>query len=548
MSGAARVDSDDKLPTVIDAICLGVITILSALPYVPRLGFYSDDWAILAGFVAEPHPSLLALIAENFASRPVQGIYLKFLFDAFGLDPLGYHIVNTAVLGACASLLYLLLARLRVGRTEAFAATLLFVMLPQLSTVRVWYSAFQIPLSMAMMLVSMQCQLSFSLSRKVGWLVAAVVSAVLSIGAYEIFTPLIVGFAAALLFGERRNFTKTNGALAAAVILGVVGLAVAYKLFFSSGRVGSVTDPERYVRGLHQFFRLDYDWRVDSSMNVIATPSAYFWEPMRGWWIGAQSLVGGRSSFLVMGVAVLIATLAFWRLSGRPDSNTPSTPRRLLLLGIAAFLLGNATFLIVPSVVFTSTGIGNRVQVAAAIGVAMIFAALFADAANAFPQRLRTIAHCAIVVIVTGAAFVRLSAIEAYWAEAPALQERVLDAAKVDLKSIPGNSTVILDGVCPYHGPAMVFEAWDVGGALSIALQRPIEGDARSDRTSPTRLGIATSIYNQPALYPYGPRLFVYNPSQHLLLALADPAAAARYFGTHPLRRCPGFVARGVEV
>jgi hypothetical protein len=95
----------------------------------------------------------------------------------------------------------------------------------------------------------------------------------------------------------------------------------------------------------------------------------------------------------------------------------------------------------------------------------------------------------------------------------------------------------------------VVFEAgWDVGGALTLALGRPIDGNAVSARMRPTVSGLETSIYKEPTVYPYGARLFVYNPAKHLLLRLGDAATAARYFASRRANPCPGFVARGVEV
>ena len=48
---------------------------------------------------------------------------------------------------------------------------------------------------------------------------------------------------------------------------------------------------------------------------------------------------------------------------------------RLFLLGSATFILGHAVFLVVPWITFSSTGMDNRMHVAAAIGAAMMFAA-----------------------------------------------------------------------------------------------------------------------------------------------------------------------------
>lgn len=536
----------------IDASCAAAITLISAVPYLWHLGFYSDDWELLAGFSGKAAQSFAALVTDNFPARPIQGVYLALLFRAFGLNPLGYHIVNAVVLAASAALLCLFLVRLCLGRAQSFAATLLFVMLPQLSTVRVWYAAFQVPLSMALMLISMHCQLSFARSGKIGWFGGAIVAALLSVGAYEIFGPLIAAFAILLLFLEwRRSNRKLRGrpVAAAAVVITLIMLAFAYKLVFSVGRARSVGNPERYLLGLHQVFRVDYDWRVDSGLNIFATPRTHFWAPVQGWWSGARALLAGKTGLEVAVIALLIAGLAVWRLRIPEVAERRSPPRRLLFLGVAVFLLGNATFLVVPAVVFTSTGMDNRVQVAAAIGVGIILVALISLGTNALPPQHREVAFCAAIAIISASAFARLSAIEQYWAQAPVLQRRVLTAARADLQSVPPNSTVILDNVCPYLGPAVVFEtSWDVGGALTLALHRPLAGDTVSSRMSLTAKGLQTSMYKEPRSYPYGPGLYVYSPSTHQVLQLRDAETAARYFAHRAPPSCLGLVARGAEV
>ena len=554
MGQAGDLHSRSELPRTVaqrsitvDALCLAAITALSALPYVTHLGFYTDDWGLLAGFSTDSSRGLAAAISD-FGERPAQGIYLAGLFRLFGLQPLGYHLVNSTVLTACVALFFLLLVRLGFERRQSFAAALLFVMLPQLSTVRVWYAAFQIPLSLLLMLISMHCQLSFARRGGIAWLAAAILTALLSIGAYEIFAPLLLGFAFALAFVAWRSAPPTvrhQTLVPALAVIGTVVAAAIYKLAISD-RVGAVADPTRYIMGLHQFFRLDYDWRVESSLNIIATPQAHFWAPVRGWWTGAQQFTSGNAGAGVTAIAIVISALAWWRLSkAKPPADTP-TPKRLLLAGAATFLLGNATFLIVPAVVFTSTGIGNRVHVAAALGVAMLFSAILSMLT---PRRGRGSAFNIVVVAITAAAFSRLASIEKYWAEAPAIQKQILDAARVDLRDVPASSTVILDGVCPYHGPAVVFESpFDVGGALTLALGRPIAGNAVSSRMIRTRSGLMTSIYDEPSYHPYGSRLYIYNPSVHQLHRLTDAGAAAQYFAGSKPRPCPGYVARGVEV
>ena len=146
----------------------------------------------------------------------------------------------------------------------------------------------------------------------------------------------------------------------------------------------------------------------------------------------------------------------------------------------------------------------------------------------------------------------RIEQIETYWTEAPAIQAKVLAAARTDLRDVPPNSFVMLDNVCPYHGPAVIFEApWDVSGALSLVSGKEIRGDAVSPRMTLRRNGLATSIYGEPAFYPYGRRLYVYDPARHLVVQLGDFATARRYFGEASATRTPcprGYVGHGVLI
>jgi hypothetical protein len=321
----------------IDAACAAAVAFISAIPNLAAIGFYSDDWALLAGFESGSH-SLLAWDRVTFPGRPVQGLYLTLLYRVFGLDPLGYHLVNSAMLAVSAALLCTLLVRLGAGRAQSFATAVLFVLLPQLSTVRVWYAAFQVPLSIALTLASMHCMLSFSRSGKAGWAAGAVVAALLGLGAYEIFAPLLAGFAVGVMLIRWRRSDERGAwrrGAQAALVIGLLLLAFVAKLLFSGGRAAQLPDAAKYARGVHQLFRVDYDWRVDAGMNVFASPQMFFWDSVEGWWDGARTLLSG--SFEVAAIAVVSSAWlrGVWpagkrRQPGRPCGFCSSAPRRSL--------------------------------------------------------------------------------------------------------------------------------------------------------------------------------------------------------------------------
>ena len=187
-----------------------------------------------------------------------------------------------------------------------------------------------------------------------------------------------------------------------------------------------------------------------------------------------------------------------------------------------------------------------------AIGAAFIIVAVAEFAMRALPRSVRAPLFGSLIALLAAGAVGRLEFLGRFWAEAPELQNQVLQGAKRDLAQLPAGSTVILDGVCPYHGPAIVFEnKGDVSPALSMTLGRKVRGDTISPRMFATRSGLDSEIYDEWAHYPYGPTLFVYNPLQRLVVPLTDAAAARRYFSRTDRRsmRCPvGYVGQGVLV
>ena len=110
-----------------------------------RLFHFSNDQSVVGlarSFILE-QPDILA--------RPVQVIYAAALYRAFGHNPLGYHLVNTAVflVGLCFSLPRVL-RRYHRKPTHYAGRGLEYSQLPHYSTDRFWSASFQANLSMAL--------------------------------------------------------------------------------------------------------------------------------------------------------------------------------------------------------------------------------------------------------------------------------------------------------------------------------------------------------------------------------------------------------------
>jgi hypothetical protein len=538
---------------VMDAACLVLITVVSAAPYITSLGFYSDDWALLETF--DRGRTSFGAVVQDFAVRPLQGIYAATLFRLFGFHPLGYHLVNTAMIALAVALFHLLLLRLRFSRSEALSAALLFIVLPQLSTIRVWFSTVQVALSMALALSSMHAQLSYVRSGHLAWGAVAVIAALLSLAAYEVFAPLVVAFPIVLFLARRQLFLwdevgrDSRRLRAIIVVILVVGAAAILLKMIASDRARSILYPGIYAQGIRTLFDPGYDFRLDSGPNIFAAVQVHFGLTLAGWRDAGVEALGGDWNGWAVVSALACAVMTAWRI-GSSDQQFRST--WLLAAGLVVFTIGHAALFGAAGLTFSGIGMANRVLAAPAVGVALILAAGLAALSNAFPQRIRWPLFCIAMAAIVATGAYRIWMIERYWIEAPRLQARFLDGAKRDLRSVPPESTVIVAGLCPYHGPAVVFETWwDTGPALSLTLGRKLEADLLSRRSQVARSGLRTWIYGDSRLYPFGPNLFLYNPVVRSHVPLSDfevaRSAVARWGGTW--RNCPpGKEGQGVFI
>jgi hypothetical protein len=118
---------------------------------------------------------------------------------------------------------------------------------------------------------------------------------------------------------------------------------------------------------------------------------------------------------------------------------------------------------------------------------------------------------------------------------------------------LPPETTLILDGICPYVGPAIVFDAsWDLAGALRIMYgDDTIRADVVTPNLRVEETGLKVSTYGVVTEYPYR-RLLVYHAGLRRHFAFDDADAARRYFQIHnPTQNshCPsGREGHGVRI
>jgi hypothetical protein len=124
------------------------------------------------------------------------------------------------------------------------------------------------------------------------------------------------------------------------------------------------------------------------------------------------------------------------------------------------------------------------------------------------------------------------STIGSFWAAAAERQQLVLNSIKHDIPTLPANSALIVDGICPYIGPGIVFEGHqDMGGALQMLYHDPsLRGDVVSPRLYVHQDSIEASNYGRYRYYPYG-NVRLYDFRDRESRNLPDVGAAVEHFG-----------------
>lgn len=145
VSGAVERNNSSRFNTI-DCLFLSVIGAISVSYYILGLGFYSDDWALLASMRLPNDQSFINIFAElvrahDHEIRPIQFLELAGLYKIFGLAPLGYHLVNAAIIIAASLTLDITLRALGMSRIFALSICVVYLLLPNYSTDRFWIAA-----------------------------------------------------------------------------------------------------------------------------------------------------------------------------------------------------------------------------------------------------------------------------------------------------------------------------------------------------------------------------------------------------------------------
>jgi hypothetical protein len=537
-----------------DCLFLCAVQLFFVVLYVSHLGFYSDDWTLLAIYTASPDQSPYGLFKSVYTSipgahccRPGLAAYLSVLYWLYGLNPLGYHITNAFVWTLAIVLFYLVIRELGASRSLALIVPLVYSVLPHYSTDRFWYATFQANLSVALYFLSLFANLKTVQANggpgRFLWILVAIVSMIGSGLAYEMVFPLFVLNLAIIWYKGRRAAPEVRTAakfqLASQLMAGV---AIFMFKYFRMDRPADGGLLERLVH--YRYYRnIKAGLHIHFGSYGIALPLKIF------------RILRDYPHFLILVFGVLLGITVFVYLYRHTTSLVFASSNRtaaliLMALGLLVFVLGYCAYLPLGDPSFVTTGAGNRTAIAAAIGVAIFFvgAITFVSSILRF-RRLNRLLFCLMLSLVCAAGFIINNTLASFWVSAYARQREVVADITTKFPSLPQNAHLILDGVCPYIGPGVVFEnLWDLAGSLQVHYRSPVHADVFRPRLTAGEEGLSSYSYGVTEHRPYGENLFVYDFGEKQVYKLIDAPTAKRYFAA---RRnvCPaGSEGAGVEV
>jgi hypothetical protein len=547
-----------------DCLFLGTVVLLSLVLYLKNLGFYSDDWHFIGLLSNASDQSLFGLVESVFPDtrlRPVQTLYVAGLYWLFGSDPIGYHMVNASVFTLMIALFYLSLNELIRVRLLMVTLPLVYSLLPHYSTDRFWYIAFVANLSIASYFLSLYSDLrALRAQRKalLGWRLLSICGLLCSGLSYEVTVPLFL-LNPVLTWGRARRIhtSLSTTELILKVVrvpllvnVTVIALMAAYKILITrsvtSGFVHNLTVYGEY--GSHIL-------RVAIGAIGINFGSYGIGLPLMAW---RALRLYTDPTILAVGLVIGMLVFAYLYRTGWPRGvffSTEVAYFRLMALGIVVLVLGYAIFLTNSQVGFTTTGIKNRTAIASAIGVAVSFVATIGWISWLLPTlRLRRTSFSLMISLLCVGGFLLNNAIAMFWTDASHQQKAVIDAVRREFPVLAPDTTLILDGVCPYAGPGIVFECyWDVGGMLKTYYHdTTLQGDIVKRNIRIEEEGLYTFIYGDQKLYPYGEKLVLFHLGQNRVYQLKDVDSARRYFQVlHPdyeTRCAEGSEGYGTEI
>ena len=518
-----------------DCLFLVSIIFVSFILYLPGLGFYSDDWVFLSLLQLSDDQSLSGLFRALYhgdvviRQRPVQMVYLVLFYWLFGLEPIYYHLANAFGLIANGILLYLVVRKFGQSRVIAVVIPLIYLLLPHYSTDRFWIAAHQATFSISFYLLSLYADIQAfqASSHPWRWKLLSVATLVLSGLSYEVAIPLLLLNPLLVWYASPQSYRANSDgqplrnkfiALFAANFLALL-LVIGFKVLVTV-RTNIETDLLS-----HLVFLITGAVRVNFVTYGLGLPYIVAW---------ILSHQPNWTLITAAGIVGLFVVRYLYTITAQAEHDLLENKKwwTFILIGLVVFGLGYAIFAFNADLWFTSASLGNRVAIASAIGVAIVFTGLAGWLSNLLPKSWTRAAFCSFIAVLASSGFLIINTLASFWVSAYQNQQSIVHTMKETVPALPSGSTLILDGVCVERGGAYLFTGKrDLTSALwMIYRDQSLKATVLSISPQIGEDGLSILTYRSNDFYRYGENLLIYNADEKKLHALCDANVARDYF------------------
>jgi hypothetical protein len=550
-----------------DCLFLIVLASLSLSYYISGLGFYSDDWGLLSSMNLSPDQSFSGVFTavnstQDNEIRPIQFLAFTVFYKLFGLNPLGYHLLNAIFFVTGFVLLYLILITLHQPRVLALSIPILYILFPNYSTDRFWIAAHASNISMFFTFLGINAHLQALRRWKGGfwgWEAFAILCVIASGLAYEVFLPLVLVTTVFLFASElAKDWPLTIGGRTIAkaalrqggIVMAVILLLVVKALWAPRGAPLKTIGPISHIIGVSKAvakaFIYSYGYHVLELPSTACHGLRHYSDPM---------MVITAS---VIGILIFVKLYTSWDQASAAAMMSQGKMLIYLVCGIVLFIAGYSLVPINP----VKNGINNRTAIAGTVGLAVSivgFLGLLTALTSGIWRKALTSGIWRKALFSAAVAFIGMSGaltievLANFWVGSYRLQNEYLSDIRSNIIAIPAGTTLLIDGICPYNGPAPVFEEpWDLSCALRVLYGH--EGINANIVTRWLRVeqnGLITPFCCGEITYPFE-HLFVYHFGRKISYPLPNAQTARSYFSnisTDRASRCPEDVyGNGVDV
>jgi hypothetical protein len=541
-----------------DCLFLIILASLSLSNYIGGLGFYSDDWDLLSSMNLSPDQSFSGVFravnsSQDNEIRPIQFLAFTGSYKLFGLNPLGYHLLNAIFFVTGCVLLYLILIALHQPRALALSIPILYILLPNYSTDRFWIAAHASNISMFFTFLGIYAHLQALRSWKSGfwgWEAFAILCVIASGLAYEVFLPLVLVTTVFLFASELAKDwplsicgrTIAKAALRqSGIVMAVILLLVVKALWAPRGAPLKTIGPISHIIGVSKAVAKAFIYNY--GYHVLELPSTA--------WHGLSDYSNPMMVITASVIGVLIFVKLYTSWDQASAASMMSRDKMLMYLGcgIVLFIAGYSLVPINPA----KNGINNRTAIAGTVGLAVSIVGFLGMLTALTSGIWRKALFSAGVGFVGMSGALTIEVLANFWIGSYRLQNEYLSDIRSHIIAIPAGTTLLIDGICPYNGPAPVFEEpWDLSGALDVLYGH--EGINANIVTRWLRVepnGLVTPSCCGEITYPFE-HLLVYHFGQKISYPLPNAQTARSYFSnisTDRASRCPeGIYGNGVDV